>query len=250
MDEAGLSCNGFLGGRIALWQPKEGYRAGTDAVFLAAAVPAKAGQSALELGCGAGAAALCLMHRVPGLAVTGVEMQESYAALAKRNASHNALAMEVVLARIEALPPEVAERSFDHVFANPPFFETNSLTAPRDGGKKIAHAHVAGALEDWVGVARRRLKVGGTFTLIHRIEALPALMAACREGFGDLEVFPITSRSVRPAERMVLRARKGRRGPMTLHPPIVMHRGESHDGDGNDYSERAQGILAEARPLC
>ena len=54
--EADLSCDGFLGGRLKIFQPKSGYRAATDPVFLAAAVPAQAGQSVLELGCGAGVA--------------------------------------------------------------------------------------------------------------------------------------------------------------------------------------------------
>ena len=48
----------FLGGKLHLKQPRRGYRAGVDPVLLAAAVPAQAGQSVLDLGCGVGAAAL------------------------------------------------------------------------------------------------------------------------------------------------------------------------------------------------
>ena len=46
----------FLDGRLRIRQPANGYRAGADPVFLAAAVPAKPGESVLELGCGAGVA--------------------------------------------------------------------------------------------------------------------------------------------------------------------------------------------------
>ena len=80
-----LSHDAFLGGRLHLWQPKAGYRAGVDPVLLAASVPAKAGQSVLDLGCGVGTAALCLGARVPGLGLVGVERQADYAALAARN---------------------------------------------------------------------------------------------------------------------------------------------------------------------
>ena len=93
-----LTCNAFLGGRLHLWQPKNGYRAGIDPVLLAAAVPAESGQSVLELGCGAGAAVLCLAARVPGLIMTGVELQPAYAKLAERNASENGAEMDVVCA--------------------------------------------------------------------------------------------------------------------------------------------------------
>ena len=60
---------------MRLRQPVEGYRAAVDPVFLAAAVDAKAGQRALDLGCGAGAALLCLARRVDGALVDGLEVQ-------------------------------------------------------------------------------------------------------------------------------------------------------------------------------
>jgi tRNA1Val (adenine37-N6)-methyltransferase len=58
--DADLSDDKFLMGRLRLLQPLRGYRAATDPVLLAAACPATPGQSVLDLGCGAGAAALCL----------------------------------------------------------------------------------------------------------------------------------------------------------------------------------------------
>jgi tRNA1Val (adenine37-N6)-methyltransferase len=94
-DENQLTDDKFLCGRLRLLQPEKGYRAATDAVLLAAACPAVAGQSVLDLGCGAGAASLCLAARVPGLRLTGLEVQPEYADLARRNAARNGIAMEV-----------------------------------------------------------------------------------------------------------------------------------------------------------
>ena len=90
-----LTDDKFLMGRLRLLQPAQGYRAATDPVLLAAACPASAGQSVLDLGCGAGAAALCLAARVPGLALAGLELQPGYADLARRNAARNGIAMQV-----------------------------------------------------------------------------------------------------------------------------------------------------------
>ena len=73
----------FLCGRLRLLQPRKGYRAATDPVLLAAACPATSGDRVLDLGCGAGAAALCLGLRVPGLALSGLELQPGYADLAR-----------------------------------------------------------------------------------------------------------------------------------------------------------------------
>ena len=121
-----LTCNDFLGGRVQLWQPVDGYRAGVDPVFLAASVPATSGQSVLELGCGAGAAALCLAARVPGLHLSGVELQAEYAELARKNAVENGVNFEVVQADLSALPSELRQRQFDHVIANPPYYRPRS----------------------------------------------------------------------------------------------------------------------------
>ncbi len=53
----------LLGGRGRLVQPAEGYRAAIDPVFLAAAVPAAAGEAVLDAGAGAGAAVVGAVYR-------------------------------------------------------------------------------------------------------------------------------------------------------------------------------------------
>ena len=88
--------DGFLGGRLVLRQPARGYRAGADAVMLAAACPAGAGQRVLELGCGAGVALFCLGARVPGLALAGLERQPALADLARHNAAATGIPARIV----------------------------------------------------------------------------------------------------------------------------------------------------------
>jgi len=62
---------------VIVRQPETGFRAGLDAVMLAAAVPD--GATALELGAGAGTASLCLAARLPSIAITGIEIdRESF----------------------------------------------------------------------------------------------------------------------------------------------------------------------------
>jgi tRNA1(Val) A37 N6-methylase TrmN6 len=84
-----ITQDGFLGGRLTLAQPKDGYRAGIDPVLLAAACPAKQGEDVLELGCGVGVASLCLAARLPGVRLHGVEILPDYAQLARANAAQN-----------------------------------------------------------------------------------------------------------------------------------------------------------------
>ena len=56
----------MLGGRLRLRQPLSGHRVGHDAILLAAATGGRAGELAVDLGAGVGAAGLALAARVAG----------------------------------------------------------------------------------------------------------------------------------------------------------------------------------------
>lgn len=94
--------DGFLDGRLRICQPERGFRAGLDAVMLAAAVPAGAGDSALELGAGVGTASLCLAART-GCRVTGIEIEPALVELANANAARNGMAGQVTFQAGDAL---------------------------------------------------------------------------------------------------------------------------------------------------
>jgi tRNA1Val (adenine37-N6)-methyltransferase len=97
--------------------------------LLAAACPAELGQSVLDLGCGAGAAALCLGHRVPGLSLAGLELQPAYADLARRNAARNGIALDVHEGDLARMP-KALRRDFDQVIANPPYYHAGGSPSP------------------------------------------------------------------------------------------------------------------------
>ena len=78
--------------RLRLRQPRRGHRVGHDAILLAAACPARAGERVVDLGAGVGAAGLALAARVPDTTVTLVEIDPELAALAAANAERNDLA--------------------------------------------------------------------------------------------------------------------------------------------------------------
>lgn len=176
--------DGFLGGRLRILQPAQGYRAGADAVMLAAACPARAGQSVLELGCGAGVALLCLGSRVPDLALSGLELQPAYAALAQRNAQANAIPARIHQGDLGHMPAELRAESFDQVIANPPYFLGGTI-AP-DHGRGTAR-HEDTPLEDWIAAGLRRLRPGGEITLIQRADRLGAICRRWRKRPGPLK---------------------------------------------------------------
>ncbi len=237
-----LTHDAFLGGRIRLWQPRRGYRAGIDPVLLAASVPASAGQSVLDLGCGVGAAILCLAARVSGLALSGVEIQPDYAGLARRNGDENRLALGVTTGDLADLPPALRQVSFDHVIANPPYFRPGAHTGAQDAGRAVALGGDTG-LATWVDVAARRLAPKGYLHMIQRMERLPDLLAACCGRLGSLEVLPLAARAGRAPGLLILRGRKGGRAGFVLHAARALHHGAGHSGDNEGYSADIAMIL-------
>ncbi len=236
----------FLCGRLVLWQPREGYRAATDPVLLAAACPAVPGQSVLDLGIGAGAAALCLGLRVPGLALAGLELQPAYAELARRNAARNGQTVEVHAGDLAA-PPRALRRDFDQVIANPPYYPAGGSPSPILARARAMQ--VATPLGDWVQAAARRLAPGGWLTLICGADGLPEVLAALPPKLGSAAVLPLAARDGRPALRVIVQARKGGRAAFRLLAPLVLHQGPAHDGDRESYTPEANAILREGADL-
>lgn len=243
-----LSCDAFLGGKVMLYQPVKGYRAGVDPVLLAAAAPARPGESVLELGCGAGQAFLCLAARVSGLSCTGVELQAPYAALARRNAAENGADAEVVEADLSALPSGLRQRQFDHVIANPPYYRAGAHVQAQDAGRRTALGEET-PLEDWVSIAAKRLKPKGYLTMIQRADRLPDMLTACTGRLGSLELLPLAPRTGRAAELVILRARKDGRAPFRLHAPQILHAADRHLKDGDDYRPEIVAVLKEGAAL-
>ncbi|MBM1220375.1 methyltransferase [Ponticoccus sp. SC2-23] len=248
LPEPGLSDDRILGGRVALWQPRRGYRAGIDPVLLAAATPAKPGQSVLELGAGVGAAFLCLAARVPELAITAVEVQGDYAELANRNAARNGCPAEIVTADLRALPPSVKQVRFDHVIANPPYFDRDFGSPSPDKGRNLAFAGDT-PMRDWVDTASRRLAPKGWLTMIQKAARLPEVLAALEGRLGSVRVLPLAGRAGRPADRFLLWARKEGKAPFRLEAPLVLHEGQAHLEDAEDYREDVRAILRDAKAL-
>ncbi|MCY4305599.1 MAG: methyltransferase [Aestuariivita sp.] len=243
-----LTCDAFLGGKLFLWQPSKGYRAGIDSVLLAASVTAEFGQHVLDLGCGVGTASLCLATRVHGLSIMGVEWLTDYVALARRNIAESNMTMKVFETTIENLPKEIRQHQFDHVIANPPYFFSDCRHSAMNPGKEAAISESV-SLKVWVKVATKRLAPKGYFFVIHRTERLPDLLTAIRGQLGSIEIQPIASRSGQSANLFLLRAQKNGRAVCRLHPPLILHKGQKHTHDAESYRPEIIDILRRGKGL-
>ncbi|MEM9724280.1 MAG: methyltransferase, partial [Pseudomonadota bacterium] len=246
--QGALSEDALLGGAVTIVQPREGFRASTDAVLLAAACRAEPGARVLDVGCGVGAAALCLAYRRPGLALEGLDIQEPLIELSRRNAARNGLGGWLAhCADIRDAPLFVRSTSYDHVLTNPPYYAAESGPASPSTGRDVAHRETA-ALGDWLDFCLRRLKPRGALTVIQRIERLPEMLAALEGRAGAIRALPLSPRRGAAAKRVVVTAVKESRTPFTLVAPLELHRGVEGE-DAAPFTPEAQAILRDGAPL-
>lgn len=243
----------FLGGRLHLYQPKRGHRAGHDAILLAAATAARAGDRIADFGAGVGAAGLAVATRVPGIDLVLVEVDEALAALARANADANQLQAQVIVQDVTAKAAVVAAAglgadSVDVVLMNPPFNDAARHRASPDAGRQAAHMATPETLQEWVHAARRVLKSGGVLTLIWRADGLADVITVLDRGFGSVEIVPVHPAAELGAIRILVKAVKGGRAPLVLHQGLVLRDEKGPDADAQAILDGRE-VLPLAKPL-
>jgi tRNA1Val (adenine37-N6)-methyltransferase len=226
-----MSAEKFLDGKIAVRQPEDGFRAGLDAVMLAAAVPDAA--HVFELGAGAGTASLCLAARLPCVVITGIEIDPALTKLANENAAANNMDKRVafVAADIFALPLEW-KREYEAVLMNPPFHGEGQTSPDAARARALMDK---GSLRDWLETGLKRTVSAGSFTAIVRADRLNEALAALPDA--GVTVFPLWPKAGDAARRVLIQVRKGARTPFCLLPGMILHQ------PSGAYTPEADAIL-------
>lgn len=247
----GLSDDAFLGGKLQILQPEKGYRAGIDAVLLAASIPASDGDTLFEAGIGTGVAAACLATRVPGTIITGVEIAARYALIAEENFKRNKLHERIMVLKGDLCDSMrhdqvdwPAPNSVSHAYANPPFFLDTTVQAPADGLRAQAHMLKAGELENWVKVMTSAVRPRGTVSIIHPATSLLTLLAAMSSKLGGLTVLPLRAHRKDAASRIIVRGTKGSKAPLQLLPGLVLH-----EAGSNTFVDEVEAVLRSGEAL-
>jgi tRNA1(Val) A37 N6-methylase TrmN6 len=243
----------ILGGRLRLVQPQRGHRIGHDAILLAAATGARSGDHVVDLGSGVGAAGLALAVRFPDVTLALVEIDPALAALAAENIERNGLKDRVRVVELDVAAPSDAfaaaglgPGSADRVMMNPPFNDPAQQNVSPDPQRRVAHVAAPSSLADWINAASWLLHSAGTLTMIWRADGLADVLAALPPRFGGIAILPVHGRAGQPAIRVIVRASKASRAPLSLFPGLVLNGADSRP------TAEAERVLrhAEALPLA
>ena len=245
-DTIETSEDAVLGGRLRLRQPKRGHRVGHDAILLAAATGAHAGELAIDLGAGVGGAGLALAARVEGVTVTLVEIDPQLCQLAVDNAWLNRLETRVRVLVADA--ENIAEAGLhqggaERVLTNPPFNDAARQNVSPDPRRRLAHVAMPGLLTRWIATAAWLLKSQGMLTLIWRADGLPEVLAALKGEFGSVGVLPVFPRADAQPIRVLVRAVKGGEGKPIDYPALILN------DDHGKPTAAAEAVLRDGETL-
>jgi len=225
-------------------QPAKGYRAGTDAVLLAATIPTHASGHALDVGCGVGTIGLLAMQRAKSLQVTGLEQDEFIADLARQNLAGNQLSMRGVILHGDLFSDDhgLEVETFDWVITNPPYFsrQHHQLDDYRVRARALPQNLT---LAQWAYKSLLLLRHGGWLHMVVPAQDLPEILVMLDGRAGNVLCKPVLSKLGQPANRILLAARRNAKGPFQLLSPLVMHE------DDGSYSAQAEAIARDGEIL-
>lgn len=249
---------------LKLYQPKEGFRYGTDTVLLSwfaasflrtSSKAAKCPQRVLELGAGVGTASLLVQGRYEGFILSdAVEIEPVYADVLYKNIELNNMEnkMRGFNCDIRDLPADVKSIQYDVVMFNPPFFSQGSgpKTNDQGDGKLGARFEENGDLEDFVKVAASRVlqSKGHIVLIMHGKRLNDVLMAFAHHGVKPTCVMGVHPFEDREAEMVLVAGKKGASGTDTkVLPPLILNR---RTDDGIIMNDKLRRIYEEAHTDC
>ncbi|KAB3531814.1 tRNA1(Val) (adenine(37)-N6)-methyltransferase [Alkaliphilus serpentinus] len=167
---------------LRIIQNPKGFCFGIDAVLLANFVEVKKNSKVVDLGTGTGIIPLLLAGKSRSSHITGLEIQEEVADMAKRSVELNQLQQRIHILNIDLKDAEknIPINAYDVVTSNPPYMHSEGLINPEDR-KAISRHEIKCNLEDIIRIASRLLKHHGRFFMVHRPQRLVDIMVLCRK---------------------------------------------------------------------
>lgn len=200
---------------------------GMDAVLLSGFARVKSGARVLDLGTGTGIIPILLAAKTQASHLTGLEIQEDSADMARRSVCLNGLEdkIAIVTGDIKEAGSLFDAASFDVITCNPPYMTSkHGLTNPEDA-KAIARHEILCTLEDVISQTARLLKPGGNFYLVHRPFRLAEIMVLLH----TYKLEPKRMQLVHPfadkePNMVLIEANRGGRPRMTVEKPLIVYK--------------------------
>ncbi len=236
------SLDDLLKGKLKIIQKKKGYRFSLDAILLAHFVIVAPGENVFDLGAGSAIIPLLLSARTRAGKITGLEVQDEMADMARRSVSLNHLdrRIEIIGGDVRRIQAIQDAARYDVVTCNPPYRKPGSGRTNPEMQKAIARHELKGSLEDFMAAASYLLKPLGRFYLIYKARRMTGLFSALRgAGIEAKRMRLVHSKAGSEGEFVLMEGIKGGGEEMKVLPALIIY-----ERDGA-YTPEMQGIFDE-----
>lgn len=207
-------------------QNPEKFCFGMDAVLLSGFAKVKPGGTVLDLGTGTGIIPILMEAKTPASHLTGLEIQEESADMARRSVALNGLSdkITIVTGDVKEADSLFKSASFDVITSNPPYMIGEHGLRNPDEPKAIARHEVLCTLEDVVSQAAKLLKPGGHFFMVHRPFRLAEIICTMTEYKLEPKRMQLVYPFVNKEPNMVLiEGVRGGKSRMTVEKPLIIY---------------------------
>lgn len=197
----------------------------TDSVLLADFVRLSGMGRGIDLGCASGVLMLLLLQRSQRLEMTGLELLEPAAALARENLAINGWSKrgQVLTGDIRSARELFRPGCFDLVISNPPYFPAGSGAVSPDPGRALARSEQGCSLEELCDAAAWLCREGGRFCLVHKPEQLSRLFCVLSaRALEPKRLRLVCPRPASPASLVLIEARRAGRPGLVIEPDLIL----------------------------
>jgi tRNA1Val (adenine37-N6)-methyltransferase len=211
---------------LKIIQDPERFCFGMDAVLLSGFAEAHEGDRVLDLGTGNGIIPILMSAKTKAEHLTGLEIQEDSADIARRSVALNGLEdrIDIVTGDIKEAALIFKAASFDVITSNPPYMIAEHGMQGSNEAKIIARHEVMVSLDEVVMAAAKLVRTGGSFFMVHRPFRLPEIIRTLSAH--DLEpkrmrlVYPYVDRE---PNMVLIQAVRGGRPRMSVEKPLIIY---------------------------
>lgn len=211
---------------IKIIQDDDMFSFSLDSMLLANFVDAKGAKNIIDLGTGNAPIPLFLTLKT-NAKITGVEIQEDVASLARRSVKLNKFddQIEILNRDFKNIYKEVGANKFDIVTSNPPYFKVSDTSIiNKNDYLTIARHEVKANVLDVILEANKLLIDGGKLYIVHRVERLPEIITNLESNnFGIKKIQLIHPKKDINANMFIIESRKNKKTDLKIIPPLYIH---------------------------
>ena len=208
-------------------QNPERFCFGMDAVLLSGFASALEGEKVLDLGTGTGIIPILMAAKTPAAHLTGLEIQEESADMARRSVAYNGLEdrIDIITGDIKDAPQIFGASSFDVITTNPPYMIADHGLVNPDEAKAVARHEIKCTLEDVIAQSAKVLKPGGRFFMVHRPFRLSEIFTLMSE----YKIEPKRMRMVYPyidaePNMVLIEGNRGGKPRLSVEKPLIVYK--------------------------